>query len=203
MAALENACESFQIGSVGAGTGAQTHGLKGGLGTASLITDSGYTVGAVVAVNALGSVVQGKTPYFWAAPFELNGEFGNLGVSAEGPYGLDAKRNDWGNKQGANTTIGIVATDADMNQSELTRLAVAAHDGLARAIVPSHTLFDGDLMFAASNGQKNMENREAILFELGAGVAVCVSRAIARGVYEATSDSSDTLPTWKDKFAAI
>lgn len=194
LAAAGGACAQ---GSVGAGTGATTAGVKGGLGTASVIMDSGITVGALVAVNALGSVVMGEGPEFWAAPFEMGGEFGGLGAGRCDPSHEPRPEA----KLGEATTIAIVATDADLTQAQATRLAVAAHDGMARAIVPSHTPFDGDLVFAAATGAKPLASDFEAL-RLGHAAACCLARAIARGVYHASAAPGDTLPTWAEKFAA-
>ena len=191
----------FQIGSVGVGAGATASSLKGGLGTASLITHSGFTVGALFGVNSLGSVIQGESAHFWAAPMEINGEFGDVGISCEVGTCFDTGGANLSSQKGTNTTIGIVATDANLTQSELTRVAVAAHDGMARAIVPSHTLFDGDLIFAASNGQLEVKNREEVIYEIAHCAAICTSRAIARGVFEATPHPNDIEPTWKSKYS--
>ncbi len=190
--ALANADGVFDLGSAGAGTGATTAGLKGGLGSASAILPDGTTVGALVAVNALGAVTMGDGPHFWAAPFELEGEFGGLGVGAQDPARLPEVKG----RQGAATTIAIVATDATLTQAEATRLAVTAHDGMARAIFPSHTPFDGDLVFAAATGARPLADP----LMLGHAAACCLSRAIARGVYAATPAPGDVLPCWSGAF---
>lgn len=191
--ALSAAAQDFALGTAGAGTGATCHGLKGGLGSASVVLDSGLTVGALVAVNALGSVTVAGGPHFWAAPWELQGEFGGLGLPHDFPASAEpalAKR------PGEATTIAIVATDAALTQAQAQRLAVAAHDGMARAIVPSHTPFDGDLVFAAATGKKPLENPETDPFQLGHAAACCLARAIARAVYLATPSPGDLLPAW-------
>ena len=192
-AALAAAAEEFALGTAGAGTGATCHGLKGGLGSASVVLESGLTVGALVAVNALGSVTVADGPQFWAAPWELDGEFGGLGLPGRFPAyeePLLAKR------PGEATTIAIVATDAALTQAQAQRLAVAAHDGMARAIVPSHTPFDGDLVFAAATGARELTDPVADPFHLGHAAACCLARAIARAVYLAAREAGDTLPAW-------
>ncbi|MGB3317361.1 MAG: P1 family peptidase, partial [Albidovulum sp.] len=142
-AAFDAAGVEFDLGTAGAGTGATTHDLKGGLGSASAVLESGITVGALVAVNAIGSVTAGGGPQFWAAPWEIGGEFGGLGPVAR----FDpADEPVLSKQQGEATTIAIVATDARLDKAQATRMAIAAHDGLARAIVPAHTPFDGDLV---------------------------------------------------------
>ena len=157
------------------------------------------TVGALVAVNAVGSVIQQEQKHFWAAPFEVGSEFGGHGsASAMNPL---AEQNPFAPlTSGTNTTIAIVATDAALTQAQATRMAVAAHDGMARAIVPSHTPFDGDLVFAAATGKKPLSDPPMDQLALGQAAALCLSRAIARGVYEAQAAARDTLPTWQDKW---
>ena len=191
--ALTNASEDFALGSIGAGTGATTANLKGGLGSASFTLPSGHTVAALVAVNALGSAVVGDGPQFWAAPFEQKGEFGGKGVAQHypethvPPTKLAAH---------ANTTIGIIATDATLTQAQCTRLATAAHDGYARALFPAHTPMDGDLIFAASTGKKPLTDPIADTLYLGHAAATVMARAIARAIYHASEEPNDAQPTW-------
>ncbi|MBL4928241.1 P1 family peptidase [Fuscibacter oryzae] len=180
--ALEVAAAEFALGTTGAGYGATTATLKGGLGSASCVLPSGFTVGALVAVNALGSAVVGDGPWFWSAPWEMEGEFGGLGP-CPAPAAPNAPLP--GKRLGEATTIAIIATDAALTQAQATRLAVAAQDGMARALVPSHTLLDGDLVFAAATGERPLADPVVDQFLLGHAAAVCLSRAIARGVYEA------------------
>jgi L-aminopeptidase/D-esterase-like protein len=101
---------------------------------------------------------------------------------------------------GANTTIAAVATDAILTKGEAKRLAVMAHDGLARALWPAHTPLDGDLVFALSTGQRKLENGLEDMVQMGAAAASCLARAIARGIYHATPADGDTLPTWHERF---
>ena len=197
-AALAAAGEGFGLGSVGAGAGATTADLKGGLGSASLVLPSGHTVGALVVVNAVGSVV-GPDGHFWAAPWEMGGEFGGLGpVTGFDPGAVPRTKLN----PGEATTIAIVATDAVLTQAQATRLAVAAHDGMARAIVPSHTPMDGDLVFAAATGARPLSDPVLDPLLLGHAAAVCLARAIARGVHAARHAEGDPLPTWQDRFGA-
>ncbi|MHC0053507.1 P1 family peptidase [Actibacterium sp. D379-3] len=193
--ALAQASEVFALGTKGAGTGATVAGLKGGLGSASLMLTGGITVGALVAVNALGSVTMGDGPEFWAAPFEMGREFGGRGTGRHDPHALPRLKG-----HGGNTTIAIIATDAALTQAQAARLAVAGHDGMARAILPSHTLLDGDLVFAAATGAKPLADPVADALYLGHAAAVCLARAIARGVYHASPAPGDTLPCWAGKF---
>ncbi|MEM6578807.1 MAG: P1 family peptidase [Pseudomonadota bacterium] len=181
----------FDLGSVGAGTGATTATLKGGIGSASAVLPGGVTVGAIVAVNALGSAVVGDGPHFWAAPFEIEDEFGGLGQPTSFP---DVHLPKTKVAAAQNTTIAIVATDASLDQAQCTRMAVAAHDGMARAIVPSHTPMDGDLVFAAATGHRGAADP----IRLGHAAATCLARAIARGVYHASPAAGDTKPCWSE-----
>lgn len=199
--ALAEAGAAFALGSVGAGTGAQTANLKGGLGSSSAVID-GVTVGALVAVNALGQATVGDAAQFWAAPFELGEEFGGLGpapAAAFRPTVFPAmKRSEATN---TNTTIAIVATDAALDQAQATRLAIAAHDGMARALFPSHTPMDGDLVFAAATGTGTADVTPPLLARIGHVASLCLARAIARGVHAAHAHPTDLLPTWQSRFA--
>ncbi|WP_413720980.1 P1 family peptidase [Silicimonas sp. MF1-12-2] len=183
----------IELGSHGAGTGATVAGLKGGIGSASAVLASGVTVGALVAVNALGQVTVGDGPHFWAAPFEQDDEFGGLGPAPDPAPSPRTKL-----FSAANTTIAVVATDARLTKAEATRLATAAHDGMARAIVPAHTPMDGDLVFAASTGQHDMNDTDRLL--LGHAAATCLARAIGRAVFHALPAPEDRVPTWRQTF---
>ena len=194
-AALEAASPDFTLGTAGAGCGATTGNLKGGLGSASARLENGLTVGALVVVNALGQATVGGTRQFWAAPWELEAEFGGLGLPAGFPAADEpapAKR------MGEATTIAIVATDAVLDKPALQRLAIAAHDGMARALVPSHTPLDGDLVFAVSTGARPLADPVADPFLLGHAAAATLARAIARGVHAATPAPGDRQPCWRD-----
>ncbi len=195
-AALKMAGPDFALGSHGAGTGATTATLKGGLGSASLRLPSGHMLGALVAVNALGSATVADGPHFWAAPFEIDSEFGGLGPAPGAPPDIAPIKGDLS----VNTTIGIVATDADLTQAQCTRLAIAAQDGLARALVPSHTPLDGDLVFAAATGTLPLTDPVAGMLWLGHAASLCMARAIARAVYEATPEHGDMKPSWHMRF---
>lgn len=195
-AALAAAGADFALGSAGAGYGAMTGRWKGGLGSASAVLDSGVTVGALVAVNALGSVTVGEGRQFWAAPWEMGAEFGGLGIARTAPPPDDPEPRK---RLGEATTIAIVATDAVLTKAEAHRLAVAAHDGMARALVPSHTLLDGDLVFAAATGRRALADPVRDLFQLGHAAATCLARAIARGVHAARAMEGDLQPAWSDR----
>ena len=184
--AFQAADARFALGSAGAGTGAMTANWKGGLGSASAVLDNGATVGALVAVNAVGSVTA-PGGRFWAAPWELEDEFGGLGLA--GPF--DPAHEPLPQKRvGEATTIAIVATDATLDKAGLSRLATAAHAGLARAIVPSHTPYDGDLVFAVSTAS----GPAADPFALSHAAACVLARAIARAVWSAAPAPGDLQP---------
>ena len=195
-AALAAAAPDFALGSAGAGTGAQTAMHKGGLGSASLVLEDGLTVGALVAVNPMGSVTTPSGRHFWAAPFEIDAEFGELGPDpARGLQPLPDSRKAAATARQGNTTIAIVATDAALSKAQCKRLAAAAQDGIARAIVPAHSPHDGDLGFAAATGTQPLVAPVFQLTQLCHAAAVCLSRAIARAVWEATPAPGDLLPT--------
>lgn len=195
-AALAAVDAEFELGSVGAGTGGTTATLKGGLGSASLRVD-GFTVGAIVAVNALGSAIVGDGPHFWAAPFEIGDEFGGRGAPPAYPA---PSLPDSPVAPGTATTIAIVATDAALDKSQALRMAVTAHDGLARSLVPSHTLLDGDTVFAAATGAVPLGDPVRDQMRLGHAGAICLARAVARGLYAATAAPGDVKPCWADRF---
>jgi L-aminopeptidase/D-esterase-like protein len=199
LAAVRAAGARFELGTAGAGYGAMAGRLKGGLGSASVISADGYTVGALAAVNSFGSVIAPGGRGFWAAPYEIDGEFGGLGSGS-----LAAAPDDWGLAKGTpagreNTTIACVATDAALTPAEAKRLAIMAQDGLARAIRPAHTPFDGDVVFALATDRRPLpERRLAMVARLGALAADCLARAIARGVYQATPWPGTAVTCWRD-----
>jgi D-aminopeptidase len=197
--AARSAGADFALGSAGAGLGATTVNLKGGIGSASAATSGGITVGMLVVVNAAGSVTVGDRAQFWAAPFERGREFGGRGF----PDPLTADDLAFRSKgaPGQNTTLAVVATDAKLSKPQCHRLAVMAQTGLARAIYPVHTPLDGDVVFAAATGEKPLSDPIYGLSELGTLAAAVLARAIARGVYEATAlPFPGALPGWKDEF---
>ncbi len=198
--AARAAAEDFALGSQGAGFGATLADLKGGLGSASAATPDGFIVGALVAVNAVGQATIGETCHFWAAPYERDAEFGGRGwPAAFAPEQLALKM------KGAapqNTTIAIVATDADLTKAQAKRVAIMAQDGVARALRPAHAAMDGDTVFAAATGRARRGADVLELTRLGAVAADCLARAIARAVYEATPlPFKGALPSWRRKFA--
>lgn len=192
----------FALGNAGAGYGATTATFKGGLGSASAVTPSGIKVAAIVAVNAVGSVTVGNGPWFWAAPFEVDGEFGGRGLPDKFTQDMLLMRIKGGPSPSSreNTTIGAVVTDAVLTKAQAKRLAMIAHTGFARAIYPVHAPLDGDVLFAAATCEKPIEPLVG-LTELGMVAANVVARAIASGVYNASAlPFPGALPAWKDKF---
>ncbi|ACK50060.1 peptidase S58 DmpA [Methylocella silvestris BL2] len=187
----------FSLGTAGAGYGATTADLKGGLGSASAQSASGFTVGALVAVNAVGRATIGEGPHFWAAPYEREAEFGRLGWPALWPS-PDFKIKS---VEPQNTTIAIVATDAALTRSEAKRLAVMAQDGMARALRPAHAAMDGDTVFSAATGLASKPATLTDKIEIGALAADCLARAIARAVYEARAlPFAASPPDWRKRF---
>jgi L-aminopeptidase/D-esterase-like protein len=196
------ATTDFAIGSVGAGLGATTANLKGGLGSASAVTPDGVKVAALAVVNAVGSVTVGDGPWFWAAPFEVGDEFGGRGLPPSFTPDMLALRLKGGPVATAaeNTTLALVVTDAMLTKAQAKRLAMIAQTGMARAIYPVHAPLDGDVVFAAATGEKTVDPL-AGLTELGMVAANVVARAIARAIYTATAlPFPGALPAWKDRF---
>jgi L-aminopeptidase/D-esterase-like protein len=201
-AAAATAAETFALGSAGAGLGATTVNFKGGLGSASAVTQAGVKVAALAVVNAVGSVTVGDGPWFWAAPFETDAEYGGRGLPTSFTPDMLAMRIKSGAAASSveNTTLAVVVTDAILTKPQARRLAMIAQTGFARAIYPVHAPTDGDVLFAAATGEKPVDPL-AGLTELGMVAANVVARAIARGVYTATAlPFADALPAWSDRF---
>jgi L-aminopeptidase/D-esterase-like protein len=186
------AAPEFALGNAGAGLGAKAGALKGGLGTASVVS-GGVTVGALAVANPLGHVTIPGSRAFWAGPWEMEGEFGAVPMpEAPGITDFDFERIT----AGANTTLAVVATDLALDRDQALRIAVMAQDGLARAIRPVHSPLDGDTVFVLSTGRVAMEDPIAGTARAGMLAADCVARAIARGVYEAEALAG--WPAWRD-----
>jgi D-aminopeptidase len=197
-AAVAKAALDFALGTVGAGTGATVVDYKGGLGSASAQTPDGITVGALAAVNAVGTVVIGGGPWFWAAPFEIGAEFGGRGLPER--FLPTMLKPVIKGVPGANTTLVVVATDAILTKAQANRLAVMAQTGMSRAIYPVHSPLDGDILFAAATGRRALADPVFALAQLGTLAANVVARAIARGIFAARSLPGDPMPSWHDKF---
>jgi L-aminopeptidase/D-esterase-like protein len=201
-AAASAASGDFALGSVGAGLGATTATFKGGLGSASAKTAGGVCVAALAVVNAVGSVTIGHGPWFWAAPFEVGGEFGGRGLPSSFTPDMLALRSKGGPaaSESEATTLALVVTDAILTKPQAKRLAMIAQTGMARAIYPVHAPLDGDVVFAAATCAKPVDPLFG-LTELGMVAANTLSRAIARGVYMASAlPFPGALPAWKDRF---
>ena len=138
------------------------------------------------------------SPQFWAAPFEQGNEYGALGMGRHDPTNEPPPSK----RRGEATTIAIVATDAALTQAECQRMATAAQDGMARAIVPSHTPLDGDLVFAVATGARPLTDPVADTFAIGHAAATCLARAIARAVYLAEPMPGDVQPAWAARFTS-
>lgn len=184
-AALNNIDQGFELGAAGAGFGARAGAERGGLGSASVTTEDGVTVGAVVAVNCFGATRMPNTDAFWAWAHEIEGEFG--GERPPGDFVLDPE--DWGAAKvnpspRANTTIACIATDAKLTPGDAKRVAQMALSGFSRAIRPVFAPFDGDVVFALSTGKVELPQPAPMgLARMGELAANCLARAIARGVY--------------------
>jgi L-aminopeptidase/D-esterase-like protein len=187
----------FALGNAGAGLGAKAGRLKGGLGSASLRLGDGITVGAIVAVNCCGSTVRPDCGRFWAAELALAGEIPPQPAIPDAPLDLDDFSACGDGLVGANTTIAIVATDASLTRAGCRRLAIMAQDGLARAIRPAHTPFDGDTVFALSTGRGKAVTPER-LSRLGNAAGDCLSRAIMRAIVAA--EPLGGYPNWRERW---
>lgn len=189
----------FPLGTIGAGTGATTATLCGGLGSTSVRTPAGHTVSAMIAVNAVGTATIGDGPHFWAAPFEHNQEFAGIGMPQHLTHDDLRLRTKPNNVAG--TSIGVIATDAKLTKAQAKRLAILAQDGVARGVYPAHLPEDGDAIFgistqAAPAPATSEEWREILL-----AATQVTARAIARGVYEATAlPGTQPYPTWQTRF---
>ena len=199
-AAAEAAGAEFALGSAGAGVGARAGVLKGGVGTASIALESGVTVGAIVVVNSAGEVFDTGTGLPWLAEFAA--EFGLRAPPAEQIAAYAAREREL---SPLNTTIAVIATDAALSKAGCHRVAVAAQDGLARAIRPVHTPMDGDTVFALATGAVEvapsaetpaaMSPETALATAIGAAAADCLARAVLVGVLAAESVAG--VPTYR------
>ena len=194
--ALARAGDDFALGNAGGGLGAKAGRLKGGLGSASLRLADGATVGALVAVNSWGSVIRPDNGRLWAADQALPGEIPPQPPVVDGPLDPADFSACAPGAAGANTTIAVVATDAPLDKSGCRRLAIMAQDGLAQAIRPAHTPFDGDTVFALSTAPEGVATTDpARQARLGAAAANCLARAIMRAVIAA--EPLGGFPSWR------
>jgi len=195
---------SMAVGTVGAGVGARAGVLKGGIGTASTALPSGVTVGAIVAVNSAGDVIDRATGLPWMA--DLIEEFALTPPPVEQ---IDALTQLPSALSPLNTTIGVVATDAALSPAACRRIAIAAHDGLARTIRPAHTPLDGDTVFALATGAVEvaptvdppaaLSPETGLVTAVGSAAADCLARAVLVGVLAAESVAG--IPTYRDMLA--
>ncbi len=202
-AAAQSAGREFAMGSAGAGTGARAGVLKGGVGTASTLLESGVRVGAVVVVNSAGEVFDPATGLPWMA--DLTREFG---LRPPPPEQVAAFAERHRETSALNTTIAVVATDAALTKAGCHRVAVAAQDGLARAIRPAHTPLDGDTVFALATGAVEVPPNPdtpaamlpdtALVTAIGTAAADCLARAVVAGVLAA--DPVAGIPTYREMF---
>ena len=212
--AYKSCSNNFLLGSYGAGCGATTATLKGGQGSSSwkqkYSNGQEYTVGAIVINNAVGNPLLNKGPCFLSGYLEINKEFGGYGTSNENfDHVIRSKRlprsigiADTFNQISSNTVIGVVATDAPLSRINLKRLAIMAHDGIAKSLSPAHTPMDGDTIFAISTHQNNKSELDNIdILAMGSRISDCVARACNRAVYEAVS-TIKSKPTWKELFGS-
>ena len=195
--AVDAADETFALGNAGAGLGAKAGDMKGGLGSASShIAELGVTVGALAVVNCAGDLLLPGTDVFFAWDMERDAEFG--GRRPLHPFDPEIVRLPKLARPGENTTLAVVATDAQLTKPQARRLAVMAQSGLARAVRPAHTPLDGDIVFALSTGKQPINDPIRDLALLGGQTANCLARAIARGVHEARS--LGTMLAYHDRY---
>ena len=201
-AAAASAAETFALGTAGGGHGATTVNLKGGLGSASAVSPSGFVVGALVVVNAIASAVIGEGPHFWAGGYEIGNEFGGLGWPARVTPPM--QRLAWKGGLQTGTTIALVATDARLDKAMCKRLAIAATGGLHKGLRFAHGLTDGDAVFAVSTRRSDAPVQVQTITELGAVAGDVLARAIARGIYEASAlPFAAARPAWRDRFGQL
>lgn len=196
--AVEASALDFELGNAGAGLGAKAGALKGGLGSASIVVEPlGVTIGAVVAVNCVGDTLLPDTDCFFAWDMEIDAEFG--GRRPPPDFDGSEVRIPKQAGPGENTTIAVIACDADLTKPQARRLAIMAQSGLGRAIRPAHTPLDGDTVFTLATGRVPLKDGIRDLALLGGHAANCLARAIARGVYEA--QSLDPMTAFRDRFS--
>lgn len=208
--ACENAAAGpVRQGNVGAGAGAVSGGLKGGVGTASFDLGNGVIVGALVAINSFGSTVNPATGEFYAKYLEVGNEFGDLkppfGDVRSGGFPVIAMGDPAEPIQ--NTTLAVVATNVQLTKAQAKKIAEMAHDGLARAIRPLHTMFDGDTVFALATGEVDPEvlkgqaawgNTAANIIKIGAAAADALSRAVVHAMLNA--ETVGAVGSYRDKY---
>ncbi len=194
-------------GNVGAGSGARAGGLKGGIGTASVDLGNGVMVGAIVAVNSSGSTVDPQKGTLYGASLGIGKEFADLqppkSTLRESPNMATLSETDFVR----NTTIAVVATNVELTKAQALKIARMAHDGMARAIRPSHTMFDGDTIFSLATGEVDPKeikqqaawgNMAANINTIGAAAADVFARAIVHAMLNARSVGD--VPCYRDAY---
>jgi putative pantetheine hydrolase len=186
-------------GTAGAGTGARVGGLKGGVGTASARLPDGTTVGALVVVNAVGSAVDPATGELWAARHCRPGDLPRLQRPGDDDLAAARVRAAEGPAPPPPlaTTLAVVATDATLTKAACRKVSGIGHDGIARAISPVHTMFDGDTVFTLATGAGSVPDA-AGFHSLLVEAADCVTRAVGRAVLAAESASG--LRSYREAF---
>jgi D-aminopeptidase len=189
--AFSNISDNFEIGSVGAGCGATTSVVKGGLGTNSIFYGDRIKVGAIVAVNSVGS------PFFPGTKLLYSDFYGEKKYHMERPP-MTALINPTKLLTGEATTLGIVCTNVNFSKNDLNRIATSAHTGIARAIEPSHTPFDGDIIFSATSGTEPIISKDKDLMLVCQLSALCVTQAVGSAIKAARKKQGDQLSCWAD-----
>jgi L-aminopeptidase/D-esterase-like protein len=199
ISSAHNVGREFKLGNAGAGLGGTAGDMKGGLGSASAVCDDGLQVGALVAVNCVGSGVIPGTETLWAWPFEQAREMG--GQTAPVLHGDLPMAETMPGLPAENTTIGVVATNAALTKGQARRVAMMAHDGYARSVRPIHTPFDGDTVFSLALGGWGPAAVDPVLLaRIGSLAADCMARAIGRGLWHA--ESLGDLVCYRDRIGA-
>jgi putative pantetheine hydrolase len=208
--AAEAAVPSTAQGCVGAGTGAVTAGVKGGVGSASTRLSSGVTVGVLVVVNAVGSVLHPDSGVLYGEMWDGWPHVPSAEAHAEATRRLAAaceesrRRSPAAVRPPLNTTLAVVATDAELTRSQARKLAGTAHDGLARAVRPAHLMNDGDTVFALATGEVPVPDEDVDAFNdvLAAGADV-LTRAVVRAVLaaETVDGPGGVFPSYRDLYA--
>lgn len=188
-AAFSSSAGPVPTGVVGVGTGATAGGLKGAVGSASVVLADGTTLAALVVVNSFGSCVDPATGELYAARFGLPGEFSELLVPDAGEVvaaraAANAAVRSGGSRYTFATTLGVMATDAMLTKAQCAKVSGIAHDGMARAIRPVHTMFDGDTVFSLATGDREAPDAIAFYALLDAG-GDCFTRAIGSALLAA------------------
>ena len=202
-AMTDSGIAKVRTGSVGGGTGAMSGGIKGGVGSASVVLENGTTVAAIVILNSVGSAVNSKTGEIYGAAYGLPGEFDAIkkpskaDVDSAPPHIALLDNGLFPDAISLNTTIAFLATDVTLTKAECKKLAGIGQDGLARAIHPVHTMFDGDTVFGGSTAKRPAPNPMEF-HHLLTVAADCLSRAIAHALVDSAPVSTPamTLPNY-------